>query len=426
MPRLTQIQPSYRLHKKSGQAIVTLSGKDFYLGPYGSKPSKAEYDRVLAEWLANGRRLPANVVAKPEPPFSVVRLCAAYLEFAQTYYRKDGLPTKSLIRVKVTVRLLSKMYGRQPAADFGPLKLRAIQQSLVEAKKSRRYVNYIAEQVKRVFKWGVSMELLPPAVFQALTAVPGLKKGRSKAAEPTPVTPVSDSVVQQTLPHLSEIVADMVRFQRLTGCRPGEVCIIRPCDVDMSSTVWRYVPHSHKNEHHGKRRTILIGPKAQDVLRKYLLRPTESYCFSPEQSVRSHHEARAARRKTPMSYGNRPGSNRKNAPRRKAGKCYNSGSYALAITRACEIAFGMPVEIRKIRKKLPDGMKLRLRTLASEWRAKHCWTPNQLRHAAGTEIRSLHGVEAAQVVLGHAHLNVTEVYAERDLQKAAAIMAKLG
>ncbi len=24
----------------------------------------------------------------------------------------------------------------------------------------------------------------------------------------------------------------MVRFQRFTGCRPNEVCIIRPCDVD--------------------------------------------------------------------------------------------------------------------------------------------------------------------------------------------------
>jgi hypothetical protein len=30
------------------------------------------------------------------------------------------------------------------------------------------------------------------------------------------------------------------------------------------------------------------------------------------------------------------------------------------------------------------------------------------------------------VILGHAHLNVTEVYAERDLEKAAIIMAKLG
>lgn len=321
---------------------------------------------------------------------------------------------------------MATKYGREPASDFGPLKLRAIQQSLIEAKQSRRYINYISEQVKRIFKWGVSMELLAPAVFQALATVPGLKKGRSNASEPIPVAPVPDETIQQTLPHLSEIVADMVRFQRLTGCRPGEVCIVRPCDVDMASAVWRFIPHSHKTEHHGKRRTIVIGPKAQDVLRPYLLRPAESYCFSPEQAVRTLHQSRGERRKTPLDRGNRPGTNRKATPRRTAGERYNSGSYALAIARACEVAFGMPAELRRIAKKLSDTEKQRLRGLASEWRSKHCWTPNQLRHTAGTEIRSLHGVEAAQVILGHAHLNVTEVYAERDLLKAAAIMAKLG
>ena len=35
--------PSYRKHIRSGQAIVTLSERDFYLGPYGTKASKVEY-----------------------------------------------------------------------------------------------------------------------------------------------------------------------------------------------------------------------------------------------------------------------------------------------------------------------------------------------------------------------------------------------
>lgn len=202
--------------------------------------------------------------------------------------------------------------------------------------------------------------------------------------------------------------------------------MVRPCDIDMSASVWRFVPHSHKTEHHGKRRTILIGPRAQAVIRKYLLRPAEAYCFSPAQAVKALVNARAERRRTPPSYGNCQGSNRKAEPKRTAGNRYKTGSYALAITRACEIAFGMPPELRKVPRKLGSDERLRLQRLAREWRAKNCWSPNQLRHAAATEIRSLHGVEAAQVVLGHAHLNVTEVYAERDLLKAAEIMAKLG
>lgn len=50
--------PSYRRHKHSGQAVVTLDGRDFYLGPWRSKVSRTEYDRLIGEWLANGRRLP--------------------------------------------------------------------------------------------------------------------------------------------------------------------------------------------------------------------------------------------------------------------------------------------------------------------------------------------------------------------------------
>ena len=48
--------PSLRLHKASGQAVVTLAGKDHYLGPHGTKASKSLYDRLIAEWLANDRR----------------------------------------------------------------------------------------------------------------------------------------------------------------------------------------------------------------------------------------------------------------------------------------------------------------------------------------------------------------------------------
>jgi hypothetical protein len=55
MPKLTNCVPKYRHHKRSGQAVVTLRGKDVYLGPYNSKASKLEYDRAIAEWLAAGR-----------------------------------------------------------------------------------------------------------------------------------------------------------------------------------------------------------------------------------------------------------------------------------------------------------------------------------------------------------------------------------
>ncbi len=48
MPRLSRTVPRYRKHRASGQALVVLSGQCFYLGPYGTKASKIEYDRLVA------------------------------------------------------------------------------------------------------------------------------------------------------------------------------------------------------------------------------------------------------------------------------------------------------------------------------------------------------------------------------------------
>ncbi len=36
MPRLVHLDPSYRKHRASGQAAVTLDGRVIYLGPYES------------------------------------------------------------------------------------------------------------------------------------------------------------------------------------------------------------------------------------------------------------------------------------------------------------------------------------------------------------------------------------------------------
>jgi site-specific recombinase XerC len=60
------------------------------------------------------------------------------------------------------------------------------------------------------------------------------------------------------------------------------------------------------------------------------------------------------------------------------------------------------------------------------WRTSHRWHPNRLRHTAATDIRARYGLEAAQVVLGHSRADVTQVYAERDLEKAREVMREVG
>ena len=54
--------PSLRHHRPSGRAVVTLDGRDYYLGRFGSQESKAEYQRLLPEFLSGGLKTALNAV----------------------------------------------------------------------------------------------------------------------------------------------------------------------------------------------------------------------------------------------------------------------------------------------------------------------------------------------------------------------------
>ena len=88
--------PAYRLHKPSGRAVVRLNGRDFYLGPHGTPESKAEYERLISEWLANHRQLPEQRSVAGHlmtSDLTVNELLVAFWDFAQEYYVKNGRPT---------------------------------------------------------------------------------------------------------------------------------------------------------------------------------------------------------------------------------------------------------------------------------------------------------------------------------------------
>ncbi len=260
MPKLTNAYPAYSKHRASGQAVVTLNGTDVYLGPlgpHGTRASKMEYDRVVAEWLANGRRPPTAV-----PDLTVVELVASYLQHAQTYYRDtDGNPTSELSALKLPLGVLVRLYGRTPAATFGPLSMEAVRNDMIAKGWGRASINSHVGRLRRMFKWALARELLPVGVHQALTTVVGLRAGRKAARETGAVKPVADDVVDATLPFMSPAVAAIVRVQLLTGARPGEVCSMRTGDIDRTGDIWLYRPAKHKTQHHGHSREISSAPR---------------------------------------------------------------------------------------------------------------------------------------------------------------------
>ena len=177
MPKLRNAVPRYCKHRASGQAIVTLSGVDHYLGPHGTKTSRLDYDRLIAEWLAHGRR---STTIEPDE-ITVVELIAQFLRWSKQHYRKNGQPTGTTENHKLALSVLKKYYGRKQVREFGPKSLKAIQGILIKEGLSRRSVNDRIATIKQVFKFGASEELVNASVYQSLATVSGLTKGRSEA-----------------------------------------------------------------------------------------------------------------------------------------------------------------------------------------------------------------------------------------------------
>lgn len=197
------------------------------------KSSRLEYDRLITEWLSSGRSASFGV---PEQAVSVIELVVAYAEYVKAYCGTG--PNSELHRVTRILRTLRELYGRTPAAEFGVLQFEAVRQKLIDEGLARTFINASMRRIVRMFTWAVSKCRIPPDVALALQMVPGLLEGHTTARETDPVQAVDNALVDATLPHLPDVSADMVRVQRLTGCRPAEVCMIRPCDIDRSGEVW--------------------------------------------------------------------------------------------------------------------------------------------------------------------------------------------
>ena len=113
-----------------------------------------------------------------------------------------------------------------------------------------------------------------------------------------------DPCVEAIAPYVSPQIITMVRLQQLTGMRPGEVAIMRSCDIDMTSKVWGYMPSTYKTEHFEEESQegmkIWLGPQAQEILQSFLKGDPQAYIFSPTDAETTRNARRRLKRKTPL------------------------------------------------------------------------------------------------------------------------------
>jgi integrase len=409
------------------------------LGAWGSPESHAEHARLLAEWRAAWE----GGVSGPAPDGRTVNGLLALWWRREVLVKYAG--KGELDNLRAAVRPLRRLYGHTDARDFGPKALKVLRKALAEGSWltqaerdqrlsqgrplgwSRKYLNRNVWRLVAFFGWAESEELLPKGTRHALETVKSLRAGEpvavTAAGEPVmvrqtdevPPVPEPDVTavltgwsVRERTPLVNPVVRALIELQLLTGARPGELVRLRSCDLQRGGRVelrpgveidtgscWAFTPKHHKTAHKNHRRLILFGPQAQRVLQPFLEgRDANAYLFSPADGLAAWRVCQRAVRRSPVQ----PSRRQRGQPARQRplGEHYSVKAYNRAVSRACARA-GVPA-----------------------------WHVHQLRHNAATRLVRQFGWRIAQIVLGHAALETTKIYALEDIGKAAEALGEVG
>lgn len=354
--------PSYRLHKPSGRAVVSVARKDHYLGKYGSVESLEAYGQLIAK-LSTGA--PLTLQNTPTVAgYTVNEVILAFLQHAQSYYVKNNKLTAEYDCFRSALRPLSSLYGTTQAGGltgFNASKLSAVRDKMVDLGWSRTYINKSVSRLRHVFRFGNRHNMLGTivegaAVITSLEDLEPLAKGRCGAVELPKRTSVPLEYINAIREKVNQRTKDMIDLCLLTGCRPGELVSLTTRMIDVShGDVWSAVLDDHKMVHHDKIRVIAFGPKAKLILRKYLRTNLDARLFP-------------IRRDT----------------------------FSKTLVYWCK--------------------KLGLPTFTGHW----------LRHNCATNIREEIGLDGAQIILGHSDQRTTQIYAHLRDDRAIEIARKLG
>lgn len=381
--------PKLRVNKGSSRYFVVLGGKRCYLGKWtGAKKPPME---ILAAYhdaircLVDPKATPWEAPIQVTADLTVIEGCLAFIADQRTHHGKQAEET-----AEFALRPVVQMFGRTPAKDFGPLRLRAVRDHLVKLGRSRSGINNQINRVKRAWRWLASLEMVPAAPVDGHRCLRALRYGQTEAPESKPKPTVSVDMAEATASKACYIIAAMVRVQVLTGLRAGEVCAMTSGQIDRSDPAcWFFRPNHHKNKWRGKVRSVPIGPRCQLVLLPFLRDDApDAALFSPKAAVADVRARLHAGAHSPSRYCRAKGS-----PERVAGDFYGVHEYRRAIARV-NAANGLPP-----------------------------WSPSCLRATRAQSIFEAVGLDGARTLLGHADESTTLKYYVHEAEEKSKALA---
>ena len=358
-------------------------------------------------------------MTNPQNALTVGQLLAEYRAWAER--RKPPVrqgKQNPALRFIARVEHFLEPYTVWPVTGFGPDELEAVQEAMVKYKYAcgkkggeaklkhytRRGINDAIKWIHSIWEWGHGRHFVPHACVQSLKEVRPLKMGAPRTVDNPRRPRVTDEEFWKVVTATSKVIGDMLQLIWYTAMRPYEVCDMRPFDILTDDPdCWLYIPGrdrtpvgKHKMTHFERVKVIPLTRKCQEILTPRITRwNSKEYIFSPEEAMADFLAEKSENRKTPLSCGNKPGTNRKEHPLITPGKHYDANTLRQAVERA-----GKRAGVEKIR-------------------------PYDLRRTVATGTRSILGKDAAKLLLGHVSTDTTDIYLLEEVQEAMKVAKQL-
>jgi integrase len=221
---------------------------------------------------------------EPARPLALTELCETFIKYHPNLDKSDEYATKQAFRI------INEMFpANEPPniTSFKPGYFIKFQKYLITLGYARSQVNRLVKVVKRVFLWGGNSRFdldtydkLPAIIDSAFIAdMKSIKPVESTECHDNPIrTDIEAEYVEAVFPHVSNIVADILRIQLSTGMRPNEVCKMKVADIKRTKSEfadhsrlydrenWIYVMKNHKTQKHIGEKIIPLGLAEQNIL----------------------------------------------------------------------------------------------------------------------------------------------------------------
>ena len=423
MPRLTKSDPKLCDYPgRLGKSCVYLPDPDAPRPrrisipfPKNSREARRQYREIIADWERRGYRPPPREGQEKElAEVTTKEMLAIVFErvIRPDWRNRHGEPNSSALNASYVIGHVAPL-DDLPAGSVRKDDLRPIRDAMRDQLElCRSTINNRLQMIGRIWNEAASEGVITAAdAAEVKLAADSLKIKkrdlRVKAEREVKAVPVED--FEATLPHVSRRIADILRLERHTRGRTGEIRTLKRGEIETAMIDGKPVMFSrrdhtdadgYKTSDRGHVRTIYFNAEAQAILEPYLDRPDDAYLFSPAEQVAEDNAARRAARKTPLNQGNRKGYNArtrsKAKPKKQPGHCYERAVIGRAVADACK-KHGIPR-----------------------------WSPHQLRHLKAGELVEQHGKHVVLQSLGQRSSSMVDRYArdsDRDHQAALAAMA---